>query len=308
MNRRAFFKSGMSASALTGSYLFFGKYHGALSAPAFLSESLPYDLVAVRGGEADLMFDRGIKALGGMKMFVRKGQTVAIKPNIGWDVTPERAGNTNPGLVRRIIEHCYDAGARQVYVFDHTCDNWQGCYSRSGIERAAKDAGAKVVPGDSESYYQSVSVPGGRSLSEAKEHEIILDADVFVNVPVLKSHSGARLTIAMKNLMGVVWDRGFWHSNDLHQCIADFAAYRKPDLNIVDAFAVMKRNGPRGVSVKDVVTMKAQLISTDIVAVDTAATKLFGTEPEAVRYIHLAADRNVGRMDLENLKIKKIAV
>lgn len=112
----------------------------------------------------------------------------------------------------------------------------------------------------------------------------------------------------MKNLMGVVWDRGFWHSNDLHQCIADFAAYRKPDLNIVDAFAVMKRNGPRGVSVKDVVTMKAQLISTDIVAVDTAATKLFGTEPEAVRYIHLAADRNVGRMDLENLKIKKIAV
>ncbi|MGB2958917.1 MAG: DUF362 domain-containing protein [Bacteroidota bacterium] len=308
MNRRAFFKSGLSASALTGSCLFFGKYHGALSAPAFLSESLPYDLVAVRGGEADLMFDRGIEALGGMKMFVRKGQTVAVKPNIGWDVTPERAGNTNPGLVQRIIEHCYDAGARQVYVFDHTCDNWQGCYSRSGIERAAKDAGAKVVPGDSESYYQSVSVPGGRSLSEAKEHEIILAADVFVNVPVLKSHSGTRLTIAMKNLMGVVWDRGFWHSNDLHQCIADFAAYRKPDLNIVDAFAVMKRNGPRGVSVKDVVTMKAQLISTDIVAVDTAATKLFGTEPEAVRYIHLAADRNVGRMDLENLKIKKIAV
>ncbi|MGB6031900.1 MAG: DUF362 domain-containing protein, partial [Bacteroidota bacterium] len=284
MNRRAFFKSGLSASALTGSCLFFGKYHGALSAPAFLSESLPYDLVAVRGGEADLMFDRGIEALGGMKMFVRKGQTVAVKPNIGWDVTPERAGNTNPGLVQRIIEHCYDAGARQVYVFDHTCDNWQGCYSRSGIERAAKDAGAKVVPGDSESYYQSVSVPGGRSLSEAKEHEIILAADVFVNVPVLKSHSGTRLTIAMKNLMGVVWDRGFWHSNDLHQCIADFAAYRKPDLNIVDAFAVMKRNGPRGVSVKDVVTMKAQLISTDIVAVDTAATKLFGTEPEAVRY------------------------
>ncbi len=308
MNRRTFFKSGLSASALTGSYLLFGKYHAALARPAFLPEPLPYDLVAVRGGEAGLMFDRGIKALGGMKMFVRKGQTVAIKPNIGWDVTPERAGNTNPGLVRRIIEHCYDAGARQVYVFDHTCDNWQGCYSRSGIERAAKEAGAKIVPGDSESYYQSVNVPGGRSLSEAKEHEIILDADVFVNVPVLKSHSGTRLTIAMKNLMGVVWDRGFWHSNDLHQCIADFAAYRKPDLNIVDAYAVMKRNGPRGVSVKDVVTMKAQLISTDIVAVDTAATKLFGTEPEAVRYIHLAADRNVGRMDLENLKIKKIAV
>ena len=107
---------------------------------------------------------------------------------------------------------------------------------------------------------------------------------------------------------GEDWDRGFWHSNDLHQCIADFAAYRRPDLNIVDAYHVMKRNGPRGVSVKDVVTMKAQLISTDMVAIDTAAAKLFGTEPEAVRYIQLAADKGVGRKDLENLKIKKIAV
>ncbi|MCK5572462.1 MAG: DUF362 domain-containing protein, partial [Bacteroidetes bacterium] len=191
---------------------------------------------------------------------------------------------------------------------DHTCDNWKGCYSRSGLERAAKDAGAKVVSGDSESYYQSVSVTGGRKLTEVKEHELILDSDVFINVPVLKSHSGTRLTIAMKNLMGIVWDRGFWHSNDLHQCIADFAAYRRPDLNIVDAYHVMKRNGPRGVSVKDVVTMKAQLISTDMVAIDTAAAKLFGTEPEAVRYIQLAADKGVGRKDLENLKIKKIAV
>jgi uncharacterized protein (DUF362 family) len=308
MDRRTFFKSGLSATALTGSYLLFGRYDRAFSAPAPVSDSLPYDLVATRGGEPGLMFDRGIEALGGMKTFVRNGQTVAVKPNIGWDVSPERAGNTNPELVRRVIEHCYDAGARQVYVFDHTCDNWQACYSSSGIERAAKEAGATMVPGDSESYYQSVQVVGGRSLSMAKEHEIILDSDVFINVPVLKSHSGARLTIAMKNLMGIVWDRGFWHSNDLHQCIADFAAYRKPDLNIVDAYAVMKRNGPRGVSVKDVVTMKAQLISTDMVAVDTAATKLFGTEPEAIRYLRLAADRNVGRMDLENLKIKKIAV
>ena len=308
MNRRTFCKSGLSASVMAGSYLAFGKFHRSFARPTASPDALPYDLVAVRGGEPDVMFDRGIDALGGLKTFVKKGQTVVVKPNIGWDVSPARAGNTNPALVRRITEHCFDAGAKDVYVFDHTCDNWKGCYSRSGLERAAKDAGAKVVSGDSESYYQSVSVTGGRKLTEAKEHELILDSDVFINVPVLKSHSGTRLTIAMKNLMGIVWDRGFWHSNDLHQCIADFAAYRRPDLNIVDAYHVMKRNGPRGVSVKDVVTMKAQLISTDMVAIDTAAAKLFGTEPEAVRYIQLAADKGVGRKDLENLKIKKIAV
>ena len=308
MNRRTFCKSGLSASVMAGSYLAFGEFHRSFARPTESPDALPYDLVAVRGGEPDVMFDRGIDALGGLKTFVKKGQTVVVKPNIGWDVSPARAGNTNPALVRRITEHCFDAGAKDVYVFDHTCDNWKGCYSRSGLERAAKDAGAKVVSGDSESYYQSVSVTGGRKLTEVKEHELILDSDVFINVPVLKSHSGTRLTIALKNLMGIVWDRGFWHSNDLHQCIADFAAYRRPDLNIVDAYHVMKRNGPRGVSVKDVVTMKAQLISTDMVAIDTAAAKLFGTEPEAVRYIQLAADKGVGRKDLENLKIKKIAV
>jgi uncharacterized protein (DUF362 family) len=106
----------------------------------------------------------------------------------------------------------------------------------------------------------------------------------------------------MKNLMGVVWDRGFWHGNDLHLCIAEYATYRRPTLNIVDAYSVMKRNGPRGVSVADVVTMKAQLISTDMVAVDAAATKMFGLDPDQVRHIQIAAERKVGRKDLENLE------
>jgi len=268
----------------------------------------PIDLVAIRGGEPDMMFDRGIEALGGLQVFVGRGSTVVVKPNIGWDVPPERAGNSNPRLVARIVERCFDAGASKVYVFDHTCDDWKRCYRRSGIEEAASRAGATVVSGDSKSYYHEVDVPGGRSLRSAMEHELVLESDVLINVPILKSHGGARLTIAMKNLMGVVWDRGFWHSNDLHQCIADFAAYRKPTLNVVDAYYVMKRNGPRGVSEGDVATLKAQLISTDIVAVDTAATKLFGMEPSAVRYIPLAADRGVGRMDLEKLQIKRIAV
>ncbi len=99
-----------------------------------------------------------------------------------------------------------------------------------------------------------------------------------------------------------------WHRNDLHQCIADYAAYRKPTLNIVDAYYVMKQNGPRGVSVEDVVTMKSLLISTDMVAVDTAAAKLFGIDPADVRHIQIAADQKVGRMDIENLRIKRIAI
>jgi uncharacterized protein (DUF362 family) len=243
-----------------------------------------------------------------MKAFVRKGQTVVVKPNIGWDVSAERAGNTHPGLVARIIFHCLEAGAKKVYVFDHTCDDWEGCYETSGIERAARDAGGTIAPADSERYFGKVRIPGGTSLTEAREHELMLESDVIINVPVLKNHGGARLTMAMKNMMGVVWDRSYWHRNDLHQCIADFATYRKPQLNVLDAYRVMKRNGPRGVSVDDVVTMKAQLLSADMVTIDTAGAKLFGLDPGDVRHIRLAREKQAGRGDLENLRIHRIAI
>jgi uncharacterized protein (DUF362 family) len=131
---------------------------------------------------------------------------------------------------------------------------------------------------------------------------------VFINVPILKNHSSTKLTAAMKNLMGAVWDRGFWHRNDLHQCIADFAPVRKPDLNVVDAYYVMKQNGPRGVSIDDVVMMKAQLLSTDMVVADVAAAKLYGATPDDIPYIRMAAAQNVGRKDLDKLSIKKITV
>jgi uncharacterized protein (DUF362 family) len=306
MDRRSFFRTGLGASVAAGTVLAAGGRRGLFGGVA-ADGDIPH-LVAVRGGEPDVMFDRGIKALGGIGAFVKKGQTVVVKPNIGWDVSPERGGNTNPKLVARIVRACLEAGAKRVYVFDHTCDDWQRCYASSGIERAAKDAGATVVGGNSEGSYQEVKVTGGTELKETQEHELLLSADVFINVPILKSHSSARLTIAMKNLMGGVWDRGYWHRSDLHQCIADYAAYRKPALNVVDAYYVMKRNGPRGVSVEDVSLMKAQILSADMVAADTAAAKLFGMEPDAIRHIALAADRKVGRKDLENLRIERISI
>jgi uncharacterized protein (DUF362 family) len=254
------------------------------------------------------MFEKAILSLGGMKAFVKKGQKVVVKPNIGWDVPPERAGNTNPKLVARIVKHCLDAGAGEVYVFDNTCDNWAKCYKSSGIEKAVKDSGGKIAPGNTEGYYHAVEVKQGKNLKNAKVHELILGTDVFINVPVLKHHSSAELSLSMKNLMGVVWDRGFWHRNDLNQCIADYATYRKPDLNIIDGYRVMMRNGPRGVSEADVVTMKQLLISTDMVAIDAAATKIFGSDPADIPYIRKANDLKVGRMDLKSLNINRIVM
>jgi uncharacterized protein (DUF362 family) len=302
MKRREFINKSIQAAVVGGAALSFGNYSKIYpSALNLLSDN--YTLAAIKGGEPDIMFDDAIKALGGMRKFVKKGQTVVVKPNIGWDVVPERAGNTNPLLVNRVIKQCFEAGAKEVFVFDHTCDNWNRSYSNSGIEKAAKDAGAKVVSGASEGYYQDVEIKEGKKLRKTKVHELILGSDVFINVPILKHHSSAELTIGMKNLMGVVWDRGYWHSNNLNQCISDYASFRKPDLTVIDAYFVMKRNGPRGVSKDDVITMKSQIVSTDIVAADAAAAKLFGSDPSKIDYIRIANEMKLGEMNLDKISI-----
>lgn len=297
----------MGLGVLTGAALSTGIF-GELKATESRPMALPYDLVAVKGGEAAAMFDKGIASLGGMKQFVKPNQTVVIKPNIGWDATPERGSNTNPDLVARIVEQCKMAGAKTVYVFDNTCSESTRCYKMSGIEDAVKKAGGVMVSGTSESYYHAVNIPKGQRLKDAKVHELILESDVFINVPTLKSHGGSTLSVSMKNMMGVVWDRKFWHSNDLHQCIADFPTYRTPDLNIVDAFRVLKRNGPRGVSVADVVTMKYQIIGKDIVAVDTASAKVFGIDPKQVKHIALAEKAGIGSSNIDTMKVNRITM
>ena len=304
MERREFIKRSTAAAIAAGASITFGNLSKAFAGTLLSKKG--YDLVAVKGGEPDAMFDKAIASMGGMKSFVKKGQIVCVKPNIGWDSTPEMAANTNPLLIKQIIKHCFEAGAKDVYVFDHTCDNWNRCYSNSGIERAVKDAGGKIVSGASESYYQDITVKSGKKLKDAKVHEVLLSSDVFINVPILKQHGGGRITVGMKNLMGVVWNRGQWHKNDLHQCIADFSTYRKPDLIVVDAYNVMMRNGPRGGSLEDIVTMKSQLLSTDVVAADAAAAKLFGMNPDNVPYINYADEMKIGTKDLSKLNINRI--
>jgi uncharacterized protein (DUF362 family) len=272
-----------------------------------------YDLVAVMGSEPEIMFRQAITEMGGMGNFIKRGDKVCVKPNIGWDQPPEMGADTNPKLVAEIIKQCFDAGAKEVVVFDHPCDEWRKCYANSGIEAAAKAAGAKVMPAHQESYYKEVSVPKGKNLKSAKIHEAIVDSDKWINVPCLKNHGGAQLTISMKNYMGIVWDRGYFHANDLQQCIADICTYEKrPVLNVVDAYRIMKTNGPRGKSPSDVVLAKGLFISQDIVAVDTAAANFFNQvrkiPVESVKHIVNAQALGLGTMDLDNLKIKRIKI
>ena len=307
-DRREFLKKGLSLGLVAGGSFILGK-------PDFLFakdvvNSIP-DLVAVKNGEPDAMFKKAIALMGGMNQFVKKGQTIVVKPNMGFPRTPEVGATTNPLLVKTIIEHCYKAGAKKVYVFDNvvmpTSSNARNCYTLSGIEEAAKAAHATVVPAD-DFNYKEVKILGAKTLKSA---ELILDADVFINVPVLKHHGSTQLSIAMKNLMGIVKNRMEYHLTGLDQCIADFCLYCKPQLNIVDAYRVLMSRGPSGPrdgKPPEIELKKTLLISRDIVAVDAVATKIFGKNPEDIKYIKLAHENKIGNMNLHELKIVTYAM
>jgi len=306
MNRREFLQklalAGVAAGAagLTGRPLgLFGQEPGAAGFP---------DLVAVKNGPSEVMFDRAVLAMGGLNRFFNKGDTVVIKPNIGWDKPPEAGANTNPILVARIVQRCLESGAGKVIVFDHTCDEAAACYRNSMIEKYAKEAGARIAPGGAKGYYQEVTIAGAKTLKKTMVHELILEADAWINVPVLKNHGGAGMTAAMKNLMGIVWDRGMFHSSGLDSCIADICLYRKPVLNVVDAWNVMLTQGPRGTAASRYRQEKMLILSTDIVAADSAAARVMGKEPAAFPYIGFGHDRKAGSRDLDSLAIERIVM
>ena len=267
-------------------------------------------LVAVRGDDRVAMLSAALMVLGsggGMSAFVKPGQSVVIKPNCAWDKSPEFCANTHPSLVGHMVKLCKQAGASKVQVFDHACDDWQRTYRNSGIQAAVEAAGGEMISGADAGLYRDHPNPAARKLKQAKVHSAILDADVFINMPVLKNHGGARMTACMKNMMGIVWDRGFFHSHDLHQCIADSILLRKPDLNVLDAFSPMLRNGPKGKDENDLIQTHALLVGKDIVAMDAAAAKLLGYEDGEVRHIDLAASMGLGEKDLSKVWIRRIS-
>lgn len=309
MKRREFIQTGALAGVALSS-LNFSKLEAALNSSEMLVQAAP-DLVAVMGGEPEVMLDKALEALGGISRFVRRGQKIVIKPNVGWDRAPELAANTNPKLIGALVKKCLAAGASKVSVFDHTCDTWQKCYTSSGIEAAVKAAGGIMLPGHEEKYYKEVSLPKGVSLKTTRIHEALLDADAWINVPVLKNHGGAKMSISMKNYMGIVWDRRYFHANDLQQCIADICTWqKKPVLNIVDAYRVMRQNGPQGKSENDVSVLKTLIASPDIVAVDTAAVQFFNQvekmDIKAVGHIGKGESVKLGTTQLSKLNIKRI--
>jgi len=266
-----------------------------LSAMAESTLSGQLDLAIAKGGDPASNTIKAIQALGGMERFVKKADKVVVKPNPATSNRPEIASTTNPTVVETVVRMCLQAGAREVVVLSHDpLRNFQ----RNGLMEAASRAGARVLAATSRDLYQTLPVLRGRLLQNVEIITEILDADVFVNIPIAKHHSATDLTLGMKNLMGINWNRGYFHQNGLHQAIADLNTVVKPDLIIMDANRILLTNGPSGPGqTRD---DKSVIAGTDPVAVDAYCTALFNRSPEDIRHIQYAYELGDTYQDIVN--------
>ncbi len=265
------------------------------------------DLAVVKGGAPAQMTRKAIEALGGIDRFVRKGDTVVIKPNIGWNRTPEYAATTNPEVVAALVKLCRAAGARRVKVFDRTCNDAAMCYAASGIADAVRGAGgsiyhvidAKFIPG---------RFPEGSKMEAWPIYRDAVECDCFINVPVAKHHGLSRVTLSMKNLMGVCGgSRGMMHWN-IDRKLAELAKFINPDLTVIDANRILTRNGPSSGNLGDVRTMKTVIAGADQVLADSYAATLFDLRAEDIGHIMEAEGLKAGSAAIGRAKITTIRI
>ncbi len=267
-------------------------------------------LLAVgKGTDYTALVAKVLEPLGGISAFVKSGDRVVVKPNIGWDRTPQQAANTHPEVVKALVQLALDAGAKKVMVFDRSCNDARRSYTNSGIQPAVTSIGSDRVDCSlvDDRKFVPVRIESGRSLDEWTFYKDALDVDCYINVPVAKHHSSAKLTLGLKNVMGVIGGkRGDIH-RDLGQRIADLNTVVAPTLTVIDATRILLRHGPTGGDLADVEQHDTLIASRDIVATDAYATsKLFNLDPHDIPAVAAAYDCGMGQIDLDKIKIVEV--
>jgi uncharacterized protein (DUF362 family) len=276
-----------------------------------LQAAAPAPILGVaEGKDYRLLVEKAVEIVGGIGKFVKTGDTVVIKPNMGWDRRPEQGANTHPLVVRGLAELALDAGAAKVQVFDYTCNEKRRCYTSSGIIAELEKVGDRRIHWEhiDQRKFVPVDIDRGKSLKRWEIYKDALAADCYINVPVAKHHGLSRLSLGLKNSMGIIGgNRGKLHHN-LGQDLADLATVVQPKLTVIDATRILLRNGPQGGRVEDVKITDTVIVSEDPVAADAYATTLFAMAPQEIASTVAAYNMGLGEMDIDKMEIKTVQV
>jgi uncharacterized protein (DUF362 family) len=296
--RRTFLKGALAGAAAAS----------GLGLPVPAPAEAPRSLLAVaRNGSPEALTRAAIAELGGMGRFVSRGDVVLVKPNIGWDRTPEQAANTNPEVVRTVVRLCLEAGARRVRVMDRSCNDPRRCYRTSGIMEAVASLGdpAATVEFMDDRRFVPVEFARGETLRRWEVCQDVLEADRRINLAIAKHHNAARLTMTLKNTMGVLGgNRGNIH-HDLDQNIADMNTRIGFDLYLLDAVRILTGNGPQGGRLADVKRRDTVAAGRDPVAVDAFGATLFGIAGRDVPHVANAGRLGLGEVDPAKVERKE---
>jgi len=268
-----------------------------------------YDLAVVSGDPAAAT-RKAVEALGGMSRFVQKGQRVVLKPNMSFASGPDRASNTHPSVVSTVAQMCLEAGAEQVMVVDNPLQSAELCLRRSGIREACRAIkGVHVAAFTERKFFREVKVPQGKVLDRVEILSEVLDSQVLINIPQAKSHSTTGISMGIKGLMGLIWDRWSFHSRyNINEALADLATVLRPKLTILDATRALTTGGPGGPG--EVVKPNLVVAGVDPVAVDAFGVGVapwYGQQFKGRQVEHLlaASQRGLGKIDLDGLNLLK---
>jgi len=298
ITRRQFLKASAAGVAL-----------GLVGSPSFSFAKEEYDL-AVISGEPVAATRKALEAIGGMSRFIKKGQPVVLKPNMSFARTPDFSATTHPLVVATVAQACLEAGAQKVLVLDHTLQRAELCLERTGIQDACKSiAGVHVLALQERKFFREIKIPQGKVLERVEVMKEIVDGQVLINIPVAKSHSATGVSLGLKGLMGMIWDRESFHSQyNINQAIGDLATVIKPQLTILDATRALASGGPGGPG--EVKKPNLIIAGVDPVAVDSYGVSIVpwynqNFKGRQVEHLLVAHQRGLGKIDIDQLKIFK---
>ena len=275
--------------------------HAVVADPA-----LP-EMAIIQGGDPEELARTAIEELGGMHRFVSRADVVLVKPNIGWDRTPEQAANTNPKIVAEIVRQCWNAGAKRVIVTDVSCNDPRRCFQRSGIAEAARREGAEVILPDP-ARFKDVDLQG-EILRDWPVFDPFLNADKIINVPIAKHHSLTGTTLGIKNWYGILGGPRHQLHQKINESLVDLADFIRPTLTLIDCYRVLIRNGPTGGNLDDVLLKKTLVAGTDPVALDAYVAKAYwNLEVSSLPYLKMASQRGLGTYEFGKIRTRVASI
>lgn len=273
----------------------------------------PSSLVWEAEGTAAEMIRALFAAMGGLNRFIapeQPGATVLIKPNLCLPHPEMRGSITSSAVLVALCAYLSENGINKIIIADHTLQ--PDLSEAQAFELAAKLAPfstVKFMLANQQRLYQPAQVPG-RVLKQTEVLKSALKADFLINIATAKHHSATQVSLALKNLMGLIWDRMIFHTElDLNQAIADLALVIRPGLNIVDASRVLLTNGPTGPGT--LLADNRLFASVDPVALDATVVSRYNfggysLAPGQVDHLMAAFRNGLGEIELQKIQLQKV--